>query len=152
MLSSEVSRRLARLVRYGMVSMVATATSLTVLAALVATRSMQAAPANVAATLVGMMPSFELNRRWVWDGGGGPSLRRQVVPFVALSLIGLLLSTVAVASAGKIAADAGWSGRATALAAVTANVVAFGSVWVAQFFVLDRLLFRRRTVPVRRRG
>jgi putative flippase GtrA len=152
MLSGDVRQRLVRLVRYGAVSLIATATSLTVLATLVATGSMRPAAANVTATLIGMVPSFELNRRWVWGAGGWPSLRRQVLPFVALSLVGLLLSTVAVASAGAIAADAGWSAHTTALAAVVANLAAFGSVWVAQFFILDRLLFRHQEATVTQRG
>jgi putative flippase GtrA len=144
--SPMLRRRLSQLIRYGMVSAIATTTSLAILTGLVATDTMRPAPANVTATLVGMIPSFELNRRWVWGGQGRPSVRRQMVPFAVLSLIGLLLSTAAVGAAGRLATDAGWSSDATAVAAALANLVAFGTVWVAQFFVLDRLLFR--PVPV----
>jgi putative flippase GtrA len=131
-----------QLVRYGSVSAISTATSLAVLTGLVATGAMTAAAANVVATCVGTVPSFELNRRWVWRSSGRPSLRRQIVPFVAMSILGLGLSTIAVAVTAAEAHGAGWSNGSTAIAVALANLVAFGSVWVAQFVVLDRLLFR----------
>jgi putative flippase GtrA len=133
--------RIGQLLRYGSVSVIATLTSLTVLVGLVATNALAPAAANVAATFAGMVPSFELNRRWVWGATGRPSLRRQVVPFVALSLTGLLLSTVAVQVAADVAAGAGWSHAVTTLAVSAANLAAFGVVWIAQFVILDRVLF-----------
>ncbi|HEY0398177.1 MAG TPA: bifunctional glycosyltransferase family 2/GtrA family protein, partial [Acidimicrobiia bacterium] len=57
--------RLGKLLRYATVSAVATITSLTVLGVLVATGTLSAGWANVVATAVGTIPSFELNRRWV---------------------------------------------------------------------------------------
>ncbi len=139
--------RAGQLLRYGGVSVIATTTSLAVLVALVATGTVAPAVANVIATFAGMVPSFELNRRWVWRRRGRPSLRRQVVPFAALSLTGLALSTGAV----HVAADAtaGWSRPAATVAVVAANLGAFGIVWIAQFVILDRVLFRRPTVRKR---
>jgi putative flippase GtrA len=141
--------RAAQLLRYGGVSAVATATSLAILVSLVATNTMAPAAANVIATFAGMVPSFELNRRWVWRGSGRPSLRRQIVPFAVLSLTGLALSTGAV----HVAADltSGGSRAAATVAVVAANLTAFGIVWVAQFIILDRVLFRRQPAPVRTR-
>jgi putative flippase GtrA len=68
--SAAVRRRIAQLVRYATTSVVATTISLLVLTALVGSATMRPAPANVVATLAGVVPSFELNRRWVWDAGG----------------------------------------------------------------------------------
>lgn len=137
-------QRFRQLLRYGSVSVVATATSLVVLAVLVSTGAVGAAGANVVATTVGMVPSFELNRRWVWGVRGRPSLRRQVVPFVALSSFGLVLSTAAVAIAATVADRSGWSTSTTTAVVLAANLAAFGTVWLAQFVVLDRILFRDR--------
>src|SRR5438270_2291653 len=85
---------LARLGRYASVSAVSTATTLTVLGLLVGVAGAPAGWANVAATALGTVPSFELNRRWVWSARGRRSLLRQVAPFAALSLAGLGLSTL----------------------------------------------------------
>lgn len=133
----------AMLARYATVSVIATATSLTVLGVLVATNLATPGWANVIATCVGIVPSFELNRRWVWSKSGQRSLTRELVPFVALSLIGLGASTVAVQAAAQAADQAGMSTLGRTLAVELANVAAFGSLWVVQFLVLDRILFRR---------
>jgi putative flippase GtrA len=59
------------LMRCAAVSLVATATSLVILGALVGVFRLSATRSNVAATGIGTVPSFELNRRWVW--GHAPS-------------------------------------------------------------------------------
>jgi putative flippase GtrA len=135
-----------KLVRYAAVSGVATGTSLTVLGCLVATGVLGASWANVVAVAVGTVPSFELNRRWVWGKRGERSIVAEVIPFCILSLAGLCLSTLAVGGAAAWAARAGVRGGARTLAVEGAHVAAFGSLWVVQYLVLDRVLFRRRHV------
>ncbi len=132
--------RLATLVRYGAVSGVATSTSLVVLGILVGLLGVGAVLANVVATAVGTVPSFELNRRWVWAYPGRRSIAREVVPFATLSFAGLVLSTLAVrvASAHTASLSRTWH----TLAVEGANVAAYGALWVLQFVVLDRVLFR----------
>ena len=136
--------RLRQLLRYGAVSLVATTTSLVVLGALVTLRWVTPGWANVIATGVGTIPSFELNRRWVWAKRGTRSLATEVMPFTVLSFTGLALSTLAVH------VTAAWADR-TAMeswlrtgAVELANLTAFGSLWVAQFVILDHILFADR--------
>jgi putative flippase GtrA len=116
-----------------------------VLGALVTTRAMTPGWANVVATGVGTVPSFELNRRWVWGNHGQPSWRRQVLPFVALSFAGLAISTWAVSTAGHWADASGLPAGSRTLAIEAANVLAFGTLWIAQFLILDLVLFGRRS-------
>src|ERR1700733_9537415 len=79
-------RRLAhKLVRYTAVSAISTTVSLSILGFLVATRPLSAGWANILATSVATIPSFELNRRWVWKKVGQRSLLAEVGPFCALS-------------------------------------------------------------------
>ena len=133
---------LRRLVRYTGVSAIATTTSLSVLFVLVGLVGMTEAWSNVVATAIGTVPSFELNRRWVWRRHGRRSLLGQIVPFTALSFTGLLVSTVAV---GLVSGrTVGWSHWGHTLAVELANAAAYGSLWVVQYVVLDRVLFRNR--------
>ena len=75
--------RLRHFAKYALVSVVATLTSLTTLGLLVGLGGWSSVWANVLATSVGTVPSFELNRRWVWSparptgppGPGCPVLR-----------------------------------------------------------------------------
>ena len=114
--------------------MISTAVGLTVLGVLAGAVGMAAAWANVIATGVGTVPSFELNRRWVWGKSGERSIATEVVPFCVMSFAGLALSTAAVHAVAPLGV----------VAVEVANLSAFGSLWVLQFFVLDRVLFRTR--------
>ena len=134
--------QLRRLVRYGSVSAVSTTVSLSVLGLLVAGRVMAPGWANVVATGAGTVPSFELNRRWVWNKTGPRSVATEIVPFCALSFLGLALSTLAVSIAGLWADHAAVGTATRTLLAEGANVSAFGLVWLGQFVLLDRVLFR----------
>jgi putative flippase GtrA len=135
--------RFRQLLRYAAVSMVATGISQVVLGVLVWTRATPAVWANIIATMAGVVPSFELNRRWVWGKTGRRSMAKEVVPFVALSGTGLALSTLAVAVASRWADAHHLADITRTITVQGANLFAFGVVWVAQFVLLDRVLFRR---------
>jgi putative flippase GtrA len=138
---------LRKLLRYASVSAISTVTALVVLGVLVAGAGMSAGWANVVATAVGTVPSFELNRRWVWEKGGRPALRAEVVPFVVLSFAGLVLSTLAVHEAAGWAAGQQLPTWARTVVDEVSHVAAFGSLWALQYVLLDRVLFRRHRAP-----
>jgi putative flippase GtrA len=131
-----------RILRYASVSLLATGLSLTVLGVLVGLVAVPAGWANVAATAAGTVPSFELNRRWVWGKTGRRSLPAEVLPFTILSFTGLAISTIAVSVAGAWAIHRDWPAPARTVLVLATNVVAYGSLWVLQFVLLDRVLFR----------
>ncbi len=137
-------QRVRQLFRYAAVSCVATGLSQIILASLVATRTTGAATANVIATMAGVVPSFELNRRWVWGRTGRRSVAKEIVPFVLLSATGLALSTLAVWGTSRWADAHGLDTTWRTLAVQAANLSAFGTVWIAQFVILDKVLFRHR--------
>lgn len=144
--------RLFQWVRYGATSCVATLTSMVVLGALVATSTLSPGWANIVATSVGTVPSFELNRRWVWGRTGRRSFAGEVGPFCVMSLAGLALSTLLVSAAGHWATGAGLDAFWRTAVIEVANVAAFGTLWVAQFVVLDRVLFAHRAPGAGRRA
>ena len=138
---------LRRLSRYAAVSAISTSVTLSLLGLLVYTKALSPGWANVVATAAGTVPSFELNRRWVWAKKTKRSLVREVVPFCALSFSGLGLSTLAVKLAAGWATGAGLGSGAVALVSQAANLATFGSLWVVQYFLLDRVLFGSRAFP-----
>ena len=93
---NRTGRVVVKLLRYSAVSGISTATSLSILGILVGLFGVDAVVANVVATAVGTVPSFELNRRWVWCDRSQRSVLRQVTPFCTLSFAGLVISTLAV--------------------------------------------------------
>jgi putative flippase GtrA len=138
------SRHVAQLMRYSAVSAIATSISLAILGTLVATGAVSAGWANVIATGVATVPSFELNRRWVWAKKGPRSLHKEAMPYFALTFAGLGLSTLAVSIATRVASAHHATTATRTVVALLANLAGFGTVWVAQYVILDKVLFRHR--------
>jgi putative flippase GtrA len=129
-----------RFIRYGSVSAISTTVGLLVLGILVAGFSFPAIWANVIATGIGTVPSFELNRRWVWAHNGQRSIRRQAIPYAICSFAGLVVSTIAVHIASNATRH---SDRLTHTAVVELAVLgSYGALWLIQFVLCDRILFR----------
>ncbi|MEO5839040.1 MAG: GtrA family protein [Acidimicrobiales bacterium] len=91
--------------------------------------------ANVTAVMISAVPAYLLSRHWVWGQRGSHSFKSEVLPFWSMALLGLIISTVAVAIV-----DDRYDG---ALPVQLASVASFGVVWVLKFFVLDRLMWKQ---------
>jgi putative flippase GtrA len=91
--------------------------------------------ANIAAVSISTLPTYYMSRAWVWQKRGKSNLYAEVIPFWVMTFLGLLLSTIAVVILehrypdNKILANVG-------------NVLGFGVLWLAKFFILDKLLFK----------
>lgn len=120
-------------VRYSMVSAVCVAVSQLVLIVCNAVLDWSAVPSNVTAVSIGAIPSYILNRAWVWGKRGPSHLWREVVPFWAFALLGLVFSTLLVHLA------ASWNDSTIVVS--LANLSGFGLLWVAKYLFLDALLF-----------
>jgi putative flippase GtrA len=139
---------LGRAARSMLVSIGTTLQSAVVLVVLAIGLGMNAALANVIAVASGIPASYLGNRRWAWGRRGRGSIAHEAMPFWVLCITGMLLSSLAVDRAA--ARTAAWSTTARAIALPAANLFVFGSLWLVQFVVLDRVIFRgkRPTVPV----
>lgn len=121
-------------VRYSMVSAVAVAVSQVVLIVCNGLLDWSPVASNMTAVTAGCIPSYTLNRSWVWGKRGRNRLWREVAPFWGLALVGLAFSTLLVHLA------AGWNDSTLVVSA--ANLSAFGILWVVKYVVLDAILFR----------
>jgi putative flippase GtrA len=131
---------LQKMSRCLVVSVGTTLLSAAVLVALVLGAGVPAGSANVIAVCCGIAPSYLANRHWVWGRSGGGSLGREIVPFWMLSLAGLVASTIAVSVVASVAAR--WSTSARAIALPVANLSGFGALWLVQFALLDKVVFK----------
>src|SRR5829696_2739990 len=93
-----------------------------------------AMPANLASVTLGCIPNYTINRYWTWQQSGENRLWGEVVPFWSMAILGALLSMLAVAYA-----DRTWGGT---FAVAVANLSGFAVLWVAKFFVLDKLMWK----------
>lgn len=136
--------RLGQFVRYGVTSAAANATTLTVLGILVGVVNFDAGWSNVIATGLATIPSFELNRRWVWRKQGRSSLLEEFLPFWIWAFVELALSSLAVHLVGDYATVESWSRQTRTAAVEVASVGTTAILWVVQFVLFDRVLFRQR--------
>ena len=88
---------------------------------------------NLIAVMVSAGPAFLLNKRWVWGLTGRSSFRREIVPFWAFTLLGLVVSTILVTIVDHYT-DRTWP-------VLLANIAGFGLVWVSKFLFLDTVVF-----------
>ena len=123
----------AKAIKYSMVSVVAVVVSQAVLT-LCLWLDWAPVVANFVAVTIGCIPSYTLNRAWVWGKRGRNHWRREVLPFWIMALIGLVFSTFLVALAAEFT-DAD-------IMVNLANLTAFGILWVVKFLVLDAVLFK----------
>lgn len=99
-------------------------------------------PSNLFAVGISAGPAYVFSRYWVWQKKGKSHFWKEVAPFWGLAFLGLLLSTILVAMAEN------YSDSTVTL--MGTNLFAFGCVWVAKFFILDRVLFRQDAIPTDR--
>ena len=132
--------------RYCGVSVVNVAVGLSVLAICHGVLGWPAVGANLAAWMVGTAPAYLLSRAWVWQRSGPHRLGGEVLTFWVMALVGLALSSLAVAVIEHF--------TQRTLLVVAGNLAAYGSVWVAKYVFLDRVLWPRagddgRSAPAR---
>ena len=117
---------------------------------------MSEVPANILANVVATVPSYALNRRWVWGKSGKSHFWREVAPFWILSFVGLAFSSLAVWLAGEFARSHGLHHGATALLVNLANLMSFGILWIVKFVIYNKLFHvepgRVRGAPRREGG
>jgi putative flippase GtrA len=130
-----------KLFRYSAISVLFTALTFAGLAILVGLFDFPAGWANFLIVVTSIPFGFELNRRWVWSVGRDRFWQApELIPFGAFSLLALGLSTLAVHRTGLAVAH--WSRPGRAAAVEGASFASFGALWVIQYLVLDRILFR----------
>lgn len=123
-----------KLVRYGAASVAGVATNLVVLNVCLVVFDLAVVPSNIAAVAISAIPNYLINRAWTFNKQGAHSFTREVLPFWAMAFLGLVLSTLVVAGVEDRWGDA-------PLLISAASIGSFGVLWVAKFFVLERVLF-----------
>ena len=94
--------------------------------------------ANVFAACIAAIPAYILSRAWVWEVTGRHDLRTEILPFWLLALAGLIVST----GLAELTDRSFGAGVLVNVASLTGYFV----VWVAKFFLLDRLFIGNRRI------
>ena len=131
----------ARLSRYAAGSVIAAALSELTFVVVFGLGHAPAVVATVVAFLAGAVPNWVLNRRWAWNRRDRVSPRRELVPYIAI-----VVATLIVTTAGTAAADAAARNVSHWLSVCLVDgafLVITGAMFVIKFILFDRLVFIR---------
>jgi putative flippase GtrA len=123
-----------RKVRFVMVSVVSVPFSQTVFVLCKDVLDLNGTVSNLIAVTLSCIPSYLLNRYWVWGKRGKNHFWREVFPFWAMAALGLILSTIFVWFVDQR--------TDVTVFLMAANLSAFGLLYVVKFLLLDRVLFK----------
>jgi putative flippase GtrA len=129
-----------QLIRYTMVSVISTVVSLGTLALVFGVFHFWGEiGSTVFANAVATVPSYYLNRGWVWGKNGRSHLMKEIVPFWAMSAIGIVVSIFGAAIARHLGIEHHLAHLQQTVVVLFANVMSFGIFWVLKFLVFNRL-------------
>jgi putative flippase GtrA len=137
---------LRKILRYGTISVVSTAISLSGLFVFYRWIGLSPTWSNILATCIATVPYYYLNRMWVFKRSGRSHLTKEVLPFWTIAFVSLVLSTLAVKFAGsQVHSITSKDIRGAIL--VGANFATYGILWIAKFVVFNRFLFNTERTP-----
>lgn len=96
--------------------------------------------ANAFAAVMMVGPAYILTRVWVWGISRSHSMQREVVPFFALAALGLLVSSLTSQIAQWVFGVGLWVN--------VGSLAGYVVVWIAKFFILERIFNPPSSVPV----
>jgi putative flippase GtrA len=129
-----------RLIRYAAASVITTVISLAAVSFFYGLRIIDDAIwATLAGNVVGMLPAYNLNRRWTWGKRGRSHVRKEVAPFLALSVMGIAFSQLGAWWAKNETKAHHWSHLANTALVDGANLLCFAIFWVLKLIVFNRI-------------
>ena len=126
--------------RYTLVSVISTAVYLAVLILVFGFLHLWSeVPSVLFASAVATVPSYFLNRKWAWGKSGRSHLLKEVIPFWATSIVGLLVATLTAALAHSFSTLHHLKHFDRTVVVVGATFAAAGLLWIGKFLIFDRL-------------
>lgn len=129
-----------KLVRFTSVSVISTAVSYVFIFLFVGTGWVgNEIEATIFGNLIATVPSYQLNRTWTWGKHGRSHVRKEIIPFWALSIMGIAFSTFGALIARDIVQAHHLHTLVKAFLVATFNVVSFAVFWVLKLWVFNRI-------------
>lgn len=130
-----------KLIKYSMVSVIAVIVTLVVQVICFGVIKIDAAESAVIASTIAAVPSYFLNRMWVWRKNGRSHMTREVLPFWIMFVIGLVASAGASAFAKSLVDGPEISHAMRTFVVTGASFLAFAALWVGKFILFNKVLF-----------
>lgn len=129
-----------KVLRYTMVSVISALTSLAILTIVFGVLQLWSeVVSTLFSNIMAGIPSYYLNRRWVWGKGGRSHIWRELLPFWVMSITGIGFALYTASLAQHFANTHHLQHLARTALVVGANIAAFGILWIVKFLILNRL-------------
>jgi len=129
-----------KLIRFTCVSGVSTATSQLLIFLIYGVGHLWGVVASTfVANLCATIPSYNLNRTWTWGKSGRSHLVKEIVPFWAMSALGIVTSFFFSLWARHLVREHHFPHWANTLIVMAVNFLAFGIFWVLKLLVFNRI-------------
>lgn len=130
--------------RYATVSAVAIAVSLAALGFCYGVLHLSASWSQTIAVIVSTVPSYYLNRAWVWGKNGKSHLWKEIVPFWVISIAQYLISVVVINFGEQHVVAATDSKMWQTIGLQVISLFTYGVMWIAKFILFNKVLFAHR--------
>jgi putative flippase GtrA len=131
-------------IRYAAVSIVAILVSQVTLLVCYGIFKTDETTAQLVSFVTSMIPSYYLNRMWVWGKGGKSLFLKEVAPFWVIGVAQLLISLAFVPWAQNFVDDATPSHSLRTAGFLFNNLFIYGVMWVGKFMLFNKVLFKQR--------
>lgn len=138
-----------KLIRFTLTSVIATVVSETVI---IVAYGLRLIPGEVQATvfgnIVGMVPAYNLNRRWAWGKRGRSRLGGEIAPFLAMSLTGGMVALLGATYARHLVHAHHWSHLVNTAIVGGTNIASFAMFWFLKMLLFNRI-FHHAEAPTK---
>ncbi len=129
-----------KLIRFTAVSLVSTVVSVLAITLVYGLRIIRSeVEATLFGNLVGAMPSYSLNRRWTWGKTGRSHVRKEILPFGVMAVLGIAFSMLGAFYAKHLVHAHHWSHLFNTGLVDAANLASFAIFWVLKLMVFNRI-------------
>ena len=129
-----------KLIRFTAVSAVSTAVSVVVIALVYGLKIIKGeVEATLIGNIIGAVPSYSLNRRWTWGKTGRSHVRKELLPFWTMAVLGIAFSMVGASYAKSVVHSHHWSHLLNTGIVDGANLISFAVFWVLKLIVFNRI-------------
>jgi putative flippase GtrA len=129
-----------KILRFTSVSVISTVVSNGVLFLVYGTKLIKnEIDATLFGNLVATLPSYNLNRRWTWGKTGPSHWRKEILPFWAMSSLGIAFSAFGGAWAKDVVHHHHWHHLVNTVLLMGFNLGSFAIFWVLKMLVFNRI-------------
>jgi putative flippase GtrA len=133
-----------KLIRYTLVSVISVGLTALLQGVCFGLLKIDATKSSLIASTIAAVPSYYLNRSWVWAKNGKSHMKREVVPFWIMVFVGLAASAAASRAAEAFADSVTDSHGLKTLIVIGGSFAAFAVLWVLKFILFNKVLFAHR--------